>query len=608
MLAGGKARRMGGENKRLLKYGEKTFEEHILELFGRAGFERTYISVAKLPGKEGAEILETGNRPFREKAHPSDIVYIEDKDVGKGPMGGILSGLSCCKEEALFVIPCDMPKIPEDTVRTLLERYERERKPVFLKEEGKEILPFPGIYTKTLLPALENHMKTGDYRMRSLLLKMETKLSICPFPKDREGREAWEMPNINTRKDLQKLNKRNGMTIQEAFAALEKRIMEIREEERIPLGDSLGRVAAEEIRAGISQPPFARSPLDGYALRAGDTKGACEKAPVILKVTEKIYAGGFPKKEIRKGEAARIMTGAPLPDGADTVIRQEDTDYGEEQVKIKAEQKAYAFYCPEGEDFQKGDVLLKKGSILNAIRLGILAGAGAEKVKVKRKVRAAVFTTGSELAIPGAPLSPGQIYDSGLFLLTARLQELGVEIIRRAQLPDEEEALVSALSDTAGEADLIVTSGGVSVGEKDIVKPALRHAGAEILFERIMAKPGAPTTGAILCGKPVISLSGNPFGMMVHTELLVRKTLSCLTGSREFLPDEERGSFSGVYEKKNPVERYIRAHIRGGRVTVPGTKEKTGILSSMEGCNCLLRIPGGKDRIEDGEDVWVLRI
>ena len=205
----------------------------------------------------------------------------------------------------------------------------------------------------------------------------------------------------------------------------------------------------------------------------------------------------------------RIMTGAPIPRGADCCVYQEQTDYGEERVQVYKPCGPWKNYCFKGEDIEAGTLVLKEGTALTYVETGILAGLGREKVKVYRRTRVAVFASGDELAEPGTELAPGKIYDNNLYFLAARLRELGVEITALERVPDQPEVMAKRLVSACGQADLIITTGGVSVGKKDIMHEALALCKAQRLFWKIRMKPGMPTIGSVLEGTPVVSLSGN---------------------------------------------------------------------------------------------------
>ena len=220
------------------------------------------------------------------------------------------------------------------------------------------------------------------------------------------------------------------LQLEQAQSLLLERVEAIRETERISTWDVVNRVLAEDIFAGHDQPPFPRSPLDGYALRSGDIKGASKERPVRLRVIDEVNAGHVSRAFVKQGSAVRIMTGASIPDGADCVIGQEDTDYGEEMVEIYRTVEAYGNYCHAGEDYQAGAKLLERNCVLGPVEAGVLASLGREEVLVYRRPRVSVLTTGDEIVLPGQPLGEGQVYDSNLYTLVTRLRSLGMDVFR----------------------------------------------------------------------------------------------------------------------------------------------------------------------------------
>ncbi len=404
-----------------------------------------------------------------------------------------------------------------------------------------------------------------------------------------------------------------GVTLEEALELMRQAVgaasgkaQRAGEQEELPLTKALGRRLWCDYMAPLDQPPFDRSPLDGYALQASDTVGASWACPKKLDVNQEILAGSYPSKSVGPGQAARIMTGAPIPRGADCVIRQEDTDYGEEAVSVYQELAPYDNYCYAGEDFHRGDCLLSAGTRLWAVELGILAGMGYDRVKVYRKLRAALFSTGDELAEPGEPLTPGKIYNSNLFMLRGRLEELGIEVAAAQKLPDSEQKVAKALEGILSKVDLIVTTGGVSVGKKDILHGALELLGAERIFWRVQVKPGTPTIFAMAGGIPILALSGNPFGALTHLELLGRPLLAMLTGDYSLEAQRFRAVLMDDFPKGGSMRRIVRGFCQEGKVYLPKGLHSSGCLSSMQGCNCLMDLPAGSRGPAAGEEVSVL--
>ena len=394
--------------------------------------------------------------------------------------------------------------------------------------------------------------------------------------------------------------------LEEALELILSRGKKIDECEEIALWDVVGRVLAEDVVAQRNQPPFPRSPLDGYAVRSSDIKGASREYPVTLTVIAEVDAGHVVQEMVGEGEAIRIMTGAPIPDGADCIIGQEDTDYGESRVNVYEEVEAWQNYCFEGEDYRAGTILLKKGTVLGSAEAGILASLGLTRVCVYRRPRIAVITTGDEILLPGEELLPGKIYDSNLYALVTRLRSWGVEISAKMRVEDDAKKVAELVKKVMTDADLVVTTGGVSVGKKDIMHEVLKILNCEKLFWRIAVKPGMPTLCASCQGKLLVCLSGNPYGAVANLELLIRPLLAEMTGREDLKIQRRRAVCENTFPKKSMVTRYVRAHYSDGKVRIASGSNASGILSSMCGCNCLIVIPAGTERIEKDDEVEVI--
>lgn len=377
------------------------------------------------------------------------------------------------------------------------------------------------------------------------------------------------------------------------------------EEEQVPLPQALGRTLRRPVFAPFPQPPFDRSPLDGYALRAADIVSASEEMPALLRVAEKVCAGQVPRHPLAPGQAVRVMTGAMLPPGADCVIRQEDTDLGEERVRIFHAAAAGENRCLAGEEYAAGTLLLDRGTRMDAAALAVAAGAGMERLWVCRRARTAVIATGDELCAPGCPLPPGKVYDANTAYLEARLGQLGMPPDVSIRSGDTLEGIVRALEACAG-SDLIVTTGGVSVGERDLMEPALTAWGAEVVFHGVAMKPGMPTLLARRGGTVVLALSGNPFAAAVAFELFARPVLGRMTEAPGLEMERTTALAAADFQKPGgAVRRYLRGRLERGTVTVPGA-QRNGQMRSMVGCNCLVELPGGAMRRGDRVDILIL--
>ena len=371
-------------------------------------------------------------------------------------------------------------------------------------------------------------------------------------------------------------------------------------------GALLGRTLARGITAPMDQPPFDRSPLDGYALRAADTAGASPERPVPLTVVDTVYAGDEANVPVGPGQAVKIMTGAMLPRGCDCVLRQEDTDRGSPTVRLFRAVEPYQNYIRQGEDYRAGTVLLPAGTRLDAAAIGLLAGAGIDRAEVRRRPRVTVLSTGDEVVCPHVrPLPPGKIYGANAQLLTARLEELGIPAPGWEQVGAGPQAAAEAMERLLGGCDLLITTGGVSVGERDVLHQALPLLGAEEVFWRVACKPGSPARFSRYGGKPILSLSGNPFAAAATFELLARPLLAALAGEPHLLPRRRDAELSTSFPKPSPVRRFLRGRYEEGTVSLPEA-HGSGALRSLVGCSCLVDVPAGSGPLEAGQTVSVL--
>ena len=369
---------------------------------------------------------------------------------------------------------------------------------------------------------------------------------------------------------------------------------------------ALDRILAEDVVSLMEQPPFRRSAMDGYAARYTDLAGASAEAPAELLVTGRIFAGDAPLKEgmLQSGTAVRIMTGAPVPDGADCVIPQEDTDYGEKRVRVFKPGQEGSNISPAGEDFARGECLIRSGTRLDAYALSCACAAGIEQLPVRKQLRAGILTTGSELCEPGKPLVPGKIYNSNEAFLMARLRQLGCRIVQSVFAEDDAELIAETLTQMARKTDLIVTTGGVSVGILDLIPAVLEKAGAEILFHGIALKPGMPTLGAVYNGVPVLALSGNPFSAAAVFELLGRPLIHKLQGSagKALLP--VKAALANETRNNGRSPRIAMGWFDGALVRVYAHQRNAQMKYGI-GSNCMVILPPGPADFAAGDVVEV---
>lgn len=430
----------------------------------------------------------------------------------------------------------------------------------------------------------------------------------CPqFPLDDPAPLA-EYLAAYLKKEPKTASPRKGrLSIEEATEMVLRNIRRL-EETELPLTEALGRIVSRDVCAPIMQPPFDRSPLDGYAVRAADIAHAAPDRPAVLTVVDRIVAGDYAAVPVCAGQAVRLMTGSMIPEGADYIIRQEDTDLGMEQVQIFKSGAAGENYCWAGEEYRVGDLLIPAGTKADAAALAVAAGAGMTALPVVRRAKAAILSTGSEVQPAGSPLKPAKIYDANGAYLAARLQQMGADVVETCLLGDDRQRIAQALTDALEQADIVLSTGGVSVGEMDLMERAILDIGAEILFHGVDIKPGMPTMAAVKGEKLIVALSGNPFAATVALELLARPALAAMSGEPAPHLQRETATAASAFAKASPTRRFLRGRLdEDGLVHIPDA-QANGQMRSMIGCNCLLDIPGGSGSIRPGDRLQVIRL
>ena len=428
----------------------------------------------------------------------------------------------------------------------------------------------------------------------------------CPqFPLDDPAPLAEYLAAYLKKEPKTAASRKGRLSIEEATEMVLRTVHRL-EAAELPLAEALGRIVSHDVCAPIMQPPFDRSPLDGYAVRASDIAHAAPDCPAVLAVVDRIVAGDYAAVPVKTGQAVRLMTGSMIPEGADYIVRQEDTDLGMEQVRIFKSGAAGENYCWAGEEYRVGDLLVSAGTKVDAATLAVAAGAGMTVLPVIRRAKAAVLSTGNEVQAAGSPLQSAKIYDANGAYLTARLQQLGAEVVAVQQLGDDRQRIADALTACLDKADFVISTGGVSVGEMDLMERAILDIGAEILFHGVDIKPGMPTMVAVKGKKLIVALSGNPFAATVAFELLVRPILAAMDGEPAPHLRRETATAASAFSKASPTRRFLRGHLdSNGLVHIPDA-QANGQMRSMIGCNCLLDIPGGSGGICPGDRLQVI--
>lgn len=375
--------------------------------------------------------------------------------------------------------------------------------------------------------------------------------------------------------------------------------------EWVALSESGGRILARDFIAAENIPPFDRSPYDGYALRAADTLCASKETPVTLRVLEEIPAGAVPTAAVTKGMAARILTGAPIPPGADAVTKYELTEFTKETVTVFSPLRRGENIVYAGEDVQVGDVLAHRGDMIDPGITGTLASQGIVAPEVYRVPRVGILSTGSELVeandVPGP--GPGKIRNANRHTFEAALKAMGCESIYLGIAGDSTEEICALIKKGLAKCDAIVSTGGVSVGDYDLTPDAMEMAGVELLFRGVDMKPGMACAYGVYDGKPVCGLSGNPASSLTNFYAIALPTLRKLMGHWNPLPQEIKVTLSDDFGKKSPTARFLRGklELKDGTVRMMLPKDQGNVvLSSAIGCNVMAIVPAGSGPLSAG--------
>lgn len=382
---------------------------------------------------------------------------------------------------------------------------------------------------------------------------------------------------------------------------------------RVPLDRALGSILAEPVTSPIDVPFRANSAMDGYAVRAADVRGASPDAPRSLDVIDRIPAGQFPTRALGPGQAARIFTGAPVPDGADSVIRQEDTDQGHDRVRIHDDRDAGVNIRQAGEDIRAGARVFEAGTVLGPAHLGVLASLAIAHPVVHRRPRVGILASGDEIAgldQPDLILSGRKIASSNSHTLAALVREAGGEPVDLGIAADTPESVRAHLQG-AGDCDLLITSAGVSVGEHDHLRTVIESMGGRLDFWRIRIRPGAPVGAGSLGTIPWIGLPGNPVSTMVTFELFARPAIRTLMGHRRPFRSAVEVVTTAPIRVGRTLQHFLRVTLGSGGPPVPAALtggQGSGILTSMATADALMIVPLGSEDIPAGTVLDAIRL
>jgi molybdopterin molybdotransferase len=395
---------------------------------------------------------------------------------------------------------------------------------------------------------------------------------------------------------------RETVPIDEALALLMQNAVPIERVERIGIADGMDRVLAEDVSSSVDVPPFDRAGMDGYAVVAEDTFGAGRYEPKVLRCVETVYTGDMPSRAIARGECIEIATGAPMPQGATAVVMVEETDKNaDHNVRVFMPVYPGQHVGRRGADITAGQTILRAGTTINPARIGALAAAGIVHIKVFAKPRVAIMSTGNEIVDPGQPLRPGQIYDINRFTLSAITQAHGGVAIDRGTAPDTLPDLVAAI-ESMRDTDVIVFSGGSSVGERDLILDALRQAG-EVIFHGVAVKPGKPTAFGRIGATPVLGMPGYPTSCLSNGYILLVPLLRRIARLPDFQPHSVRAPLARRVVSTTGRHQFYSVRLEDG-AAVPAFKA-SGDITSMAHADGYIEIPAQTDLVEAGEIVEV---
>lgn len=391
------------------------------------------------------------------------------------------------------------------------------------------------------------------------------------------------------------------LPFEEAKRVVDANIKPITRTEIINIDDSLGRVLAEEVVATLSTPPFDRAAMDGYAVKARDTFNSSQLNPKVLDLIGELHAGETPQRRVNSGECIQIATGAMMPRGGDAVVMVEDTEEENERVKVFKSVYPKANVAQKGEDIKQGELILRRGFVLNPGKVGVLASQGINQIRVYEKPKVAILPTGEEVGEVGKRLREGQVYDINSYTISSVVKENGGIPVRFGIVGDEPEEIESTIAE-ALKNDLVVISGGSSVGERDLLFNVLQNLG-EVLFHGIQVKPGKPTIFAMIQGKPLMGMPGYPASCLINTYLFLLPAIRKMAR----LPLRRDEVVEATLSQRIPGSvgrrQFLTVKLEGNDA-VPMFKE-SGAITSVAEANGYIEIAENIDLLEKGEPVTV---
>ncbi|MFA9422078.1 MAG: NTP transferase domain-containing protein [Sedimentibacter sp.] len=544
ILTGGKSSRMGTD-KALLKYGSETFVSH---------------SVKKLQELFDEVIIVADNE---KKYDLGNVKLIGDIYPGRGPLGGIHAGLVGAKNDWIFVVPCDMPLWEPLLVNDLaMLRFNYD---AVVPKINNNLEPLFALYNKSCLPIIENCLVNNFYKVLDLFPIINTKYLIIHNEDIKTKSYIKSFYNVNTPEQLYNFVKANGLKTdietEKALEILIENTKTNKTHENVFLSDALGRIMNKDIYAPKSLPEAQRSSVDGYAICEDDIEKIRCDGFVKLKVTEEIAAGSLPFYKVSQGLTSNIMTGTTLPVGTKTVIMHEHIKKEGQCIIVKAPVIRGQNIIDIGIDVKEGCKIAEIGNDIGPSLLSILAFNGFSSIPVYPKVKAAIISTGSELILPGEPHNAGKSYNSNLYLVDSMLKKMGVDTFIGKIVPDNAAKIADSIQAFIEKSDIVISLGGVSAGQYDLMQQSFLMLGAEILFSGIAMRPGKSFIAAKKGNKLFLGLSGSPGSAFNNLQLLVKPVIKKMMGCTDFMPHKIKLEMPFDYINKKSYRKIMQAKL-----------------------------------------------
>ena len=616
VLAGGRGTRMGGVDKGLQPYRGQPLAWHALQ---------------RLQSQTGTCLINANRHPEQYAAWGA-AVLADDLPDHPGPLAGVAVALAHCRTPWLVTVPCDCPLFPEDLVARLASALDAAGGDLAVAAVaapgaagGVRLQPVFCLMQVRLLPDLQAFLAGGGRKVEDWIRRLAHVPVVFP--------DAAAFVNVNTMAELQALQHPrlaevtarqpgydpDNLPADAVQQVLAQFVAPVRAQEVVGIFDALGRVLAQDIVSPISVPPHDNAAMDGFAF---DGAALAPDAPLRLRVVGQVRAGDVWTGALEPGQAVRITTGAMMPAGLDTVIPHELAAADGDGLTIPAGllQRGDNRRC-RGEDLLQGTAALRQGERLGPAALGLIASLGIGAVPVVRRLRVAFFSTGSEIVSLGEPARAGAVYDSNRYTLFGLLRRLGVEVLDRGAVRDDPAALEAAFLDAAQQADAIITSGGVGVGEADFTQEIMRRLCGhpdQIAFWRIAMRPGRPmavgrisaATAAGRASAVLFGLPGNPVAVMVTFLAFVRPALLRMMGARPEPTPLLRARSTQALRKKPGRTEYQRGRVEtdaSGQLQVtPSGHQGSGVLRSMVEANGLIVLHHDQGEVAAGDEVAVM--